>query len=259
LNILLTNDDGITADGIRVLHKYFTEAGHDVYIVAPKFEKSAQSHAVTTREPLRIEAETDRIYAVTGTPADCVIMAFEYILRDLIPVEIDLVISGINAGQNLGDDVLYSGTVAAAVEAACYAKKAIAVSTTSYTNQRYDTASKVLLRLIDTGIMDFIGYREIVNVNVPNIDISEIQGITIAQTGFRRYQNIIKKHVDNRNKDIFWLGGESPMIDSSDYEIDSHAIIENKVSISPLRIDWNDYQKLKLMSDRFVNLFGDNE
>jgi 5'-nucleotidase len=258
LNILLTNDDGITADGIMVLYKHFSAVGHDVYIVAPKFEKSAQSHAVTTREPLRIEAQTDRIYAVTGTPADCVIMAFEYILRELNPVEIDLVISGINAGQNLGDDVLYSGTVAAAVEAACYGKKAIAISTTSYSNQRYDTAAIALIRLIEAGLMDYIGYREIVNVNVPNIDISEIQGVTIAQTGFRRYQNIIKKHTDNRNKDIFWLGGESPMIDSSDYEIDSHAIRENKVSISPLRIDWNDYQKIKPMSERFVHLFGEN-
>jgi 5'-nucleotidase len=252
MNILLTNDDGIDAAGIWSLYNGFVKLGHNVWMVAPKFEKSAQSHAITTRDPLRIECKQLQVFSVSGTPADCVILAFETILKEFLKDnKIDLVVSGINAGQNLGDDILYSGTVAAAVEAACYGYKAIAISTTSYKDQYYDTATTVLIKLLDNGIMDYLGYREIVNINVPNVPYADIQGVTICQTGFRRYQNIVHTMEDHRGNNIYWLGGDKPTIDKSDFEIDAYAIKENKVSISPIKIDLNDYEKINKMVTSF--------
>ena len=250
MNILLTNDDGIYAKGIWALHDAFTKLGHKVIMVAPKAEKSAQSHAITTREPLRLEKLEENVYSVSGTPADCVIIAFEHVLKDFLTKnEIDLVVSGINDGQNLGDDVFYSGTVAAAVEASFFRQKAVAISITSFVDRIYDTAVQVLTRLIDQGLMDFMGYREIININVPNIPFEDIQGVVVSQAGFRRYQNSIHPGIDHRGNNYFWLGGDKPIIDVSELDIDYYAIKENKVSITPLKIDLNDYAKIKTMCD----------
>ena len=256
MNILLSNDDGIHAQGLLNLKENLINAGHTVYIVAPEYEQSAKSHAISTRVPIRILRYNNNTFSVDGTPSDCIIMAFEHIIKEYFSaINIDLVVSGINAGQNLGDDILYSGTVAAAVEASLYGCKALAISITSYFDYKFDTASKVLLKLLKNGIMDFIGYREIININVPNVSIEEIMGITTCQAGFRRYQNIVHKQNDPRGNDIFWLGGERPLIDKSNYEIDIHAIKENKVSISPLKIDSNDYKKIESLNDRMFKVF----
>lgn len=237
MRILLTNDDGIEAHGIQILREVLKQKGHEIFIVAPLFERSAASHSLTIREPLRIKRYDDRAWAVTGTPVDCVIMAFEHILKEFEPV--DLVISGINAGQNLGDDVLYSGTVGAAIEAMCIGYKAIAVSTTSYKNQNYHTAAEVLALLIDKGMTEMIGSREIVNINVPNIDLQDIQGYKITRTGYRRYQNILHHQKDHRQNDIFWIGGEDPIWEFYHEDIDGKVIDDNYVSISPLKIDFS--------------------
>ena len=255
MNILLVNDDGIESQGIWALYHSMIEKGHNVWIVAPQTEKSATSHAVTLRDPLRVEIVQDRVWAVTGTPVDCVIMAFE----ELLPLEfgvrssefgvldIDLIISGINAGPNRGDDVLYSGTVAAAIEGMCYGYKAIALSITSHTEQIYETAVHAINYLLEKGIVDFIGHREILNINVPNVPIQDLKGYVICQTGFRRYLNVIKKQKDHRDKDIYWIGGYKPVYEESDYVLDYDATKANKVSISPLKIDYNSYDKMKDM------------
>jgi len=245
MKILLTNDDGVEAKGIWALHEALTKAGHTVWIVAPRYEQSAKSHAITTRDPIRPELHQPGVYSVTGTPADSVIIAFEHLVKD---EGIDLVVSGINAGQNLGDDIFYSGTVAAAIEAACYGKPAIAISITSYKNQHYHTASKVLIKLLDAGIMQFATYREPLNINVPNIPFEDITGYTVCQAGYRRYQNILHRAKDHRGGELFWLGGDNPLIDKSDYEVDGYVVKENKVAITPLKIDLNYYQKIKQMS-----------
>lgn len=250
MNILLTNDDSVDSTGIWILRKYLADAGHKVFLVAPAIEKSANSHAITIREPLRIKKAgniiegykiEDDCYSVSGTPVDSVIVAFEEILKN--KVEIDLVISGINAGQNLGDDLLYSGTVAAAIEAMCFGYKAIAVSTTSYENQRYDTASHIIKTFIENGITDLIGHREILNINIPNLPLEEINSYKITQVGFRRYQNILYKNEDHRKRTIYWIGGDNPIYEKSDYLLDFEAIKQNSVSISPVKVDFNNYDK----------------
>jgi len=245
MNILLTNDDGIDAPGIWALYEALGAVGHKMFMVAPRYEKSACSHSITTRDPMRIHTHKEGVYSVTGTPADCVIFAFEEILRS---ETIDCVISGINAGQNLCDDILYSGTVAGAVEAARYGKRAVAISVTSYVNIHFDTGCKVLLKLLDAGILDFAGYREPININVPNIPFEQIAGYTVCVAGFGRYQNIMHKAKDHRGNDIYWLGGDHPVIDESDFEVDGHAIKEHKVAITPLEIDFTAYDKLAEMS-----------
>ena len=259
MNILIVNDDGIEADGLWAIYNSMIQKNHNVWVVAPKTEKSATSHAVTLRDPLRVYKIRDKVWAVTGTPADCVILAIEELLmndpdcpknenKNGLP-DIDLVISGINAGPNRGDDVLYSGTVAAAVEAMCFGYKAIALSITSQTNQKYETAVHAFNYLLDKGIMDFIEHREIININVPNVKIEELQGYVVCQTGFRRYRDVIIKQKDNRDNDIFWIGGYNPVFEDSVHELDYNVTKSIKVAISPLKIDLNSYEKMKIMQD----------
>ena len=253
MNILIVNDDGIGSNGCWALFNSFHEKGHDVWMVVPKTEKSAISHAITLRDPLRIEKIQDRVWAVTGTPVDCVIMAFEELLPNdkSLKGNIDLVISGVNAGPNRGDDVLYSGTVAAAIEAMCFGYKAIAISLTSDPPYIWDTAIHALFYLLEKGIADFIDYREILNINIPNVKIEELQGYAVCQTGFRKYRDVLLKQKDNRNKDIYWIGGYNPIFEQSKHEIDYYVTKEKKVSISPLKIDFNNYEKIKLMEKKF--------
>ena len=261
MNILLTNDDGVESKGIWSLFNLLSEAGHNVWMVAPKFEKSATSHALTIREPLRIEHIQEKVWAVTGTPVDCVILALEHILKDISELKtddsnqlnIDLVISGINAGQNIGDDILYSGTVGAAIEAMCFGYKAIAISVTSYENQKYETAAKALLDLLENGILNLIEHREILNINVPNVDIKDIKDYLVTQTGFRRYQNILFKQKDHRDRDIYWIGGDNPVFEKSEFMLDADAVKENYISISPLKIDYNNYEKINTLSKWLEN------
>lgn len=238
---MLTNDDGIEAKGIQVLAEVLRENGHNTFIVAPMLERSAASHSITIREPLRIKKYTHQSWGVSGTPVDCVLVAFEHLLKE---EHIDLVISGINAGQNIGDDILYSGTVGAAIEAMCMGFKSIGVSITAYENQKYEVAAQILADLIAKNIMSLIGYREVLNINVPNIDKADIKGYKVCRTGFRRYQNILHHHQDHRKRDIYWIGGDHPIFDDTEEDIDGIAIANHYVSISPLKIDYNDYEKI---------------
>jgi len=249
MNILLVNDDGIYSDGIWALFNSIRERGHEVWMVAPKFEQSAKSHSITTRDPLRIEKKQEGVWSVNGTPADCVIVAFEHLLVELGNPPIDLVVSGINNGQNIGDDVLYSGTVAAAIEAMCFGYKSIALSIASYHNQIYETAVHVFWKLIENGIENMIGHREIFNVNIPNVEIKDLKGYVVCQTGFRRYQDMLSSTVDQRNREIFWITGSDPIFEKSSYPIDAGAIKKNKVAISPLKIDFNNYEKINSLGD----------
>ena len=248
MNILLSNDDGIEGKGIQVLAEVLEKDGHNVYVVAPLYERSAASHSITIREPLRVKQISEKSWAVSGTPVDCVLVAFEHILKDK---KIDLVISGINAGQNIGDDVLYSGTVGVAIEAMCLGYKAIAISITSYENQIFETAANILEKLIASDISKLIGYRQIININIPNLPIEKIKGYKVCKTGFRRYQNIIHCHKDHRNREIFWIGGDTPVWDHFHENVDGAAIEDHYVSVSPLKIDLNDYEQHDIYQDFF--------
>lgn len=229
MKIMLCNDDGVFALGIRTLATHLREAGHELIIVAPDRERSAASHSITLRRDLRMKKLQPNEYSVDGTPVDCVVVATQKILKE-VP---DLVISGINAGQNMGEDVLYSGTVAAALEASLLGCKAIAVSINSYQGQNFDTAAGWMVKLLEMGVDTIIPERGILNINFPNVVSSEIKGVRLTNTGHRKYYNFIKVIEELENGFVYRIGGDLP-----DWEIqkgtDAEAIADNFISITPL-------------------------
>lgn len=233
MRILLTNDDGIEAAGINVLAEFLNKAGHEVHVVAPVKEQSATSHSITLHEPLRIFEKGKDRFAVTGSPADCIILAMKVIMKS----PVDLVISGINGGQNMGEDILYSGTVAAALEAMFMGIPAIALSLASYTNQKFETAAFYMNKMIEEGIHKLISENEVFNINVPNVEIEKIKGVRIAPTGHRRYYDFVKEQTDPRGRKIYWIGGDLPVW-SKNGDSDFKVVSQNYISITPIYPDF---------------------
>ncbi len=234
MQILLTNDDGIDARGITILAEVLENHGHKIFIVAPDKEQSASSHSITLHQPLRIVKRADNRYAVTGSPADCVILAG----RILVDEPIDLVISGINAGQNMGEDILYSGTVAAALEAMFMGYKAISASLAAYSEQKFEVAAEYLNSFIQAKLHKLIKPAEVFNINFPNLEKEEIKGIKVTSTGHRKYQDFVKEQKDPRGRTIYWIGGAKPVW-SQEGNTDFKAISNKEISITPISPNFN--------------------
>jgi len=232
LRILLTNDDGIQAPGIKALAKELRQAGHELYIIAPDRERSAASHSLTLRTDIRVQKIGENEYAIGGTPADCAVIA----LQKILGVPIDLVISGINAGQNMGEDVLYSGTVAAAVEATLQGHKAIAVSINSYSDQKYEVAAIWMRKLLEIGIKDLVEPHCVLNINIPNLEMEQIKGIRLTRIGHRKYYNFIKIISEFDDGFSYRIGGDAPVW-GKEPGTDSEAVISGYISITPLGFD----------------------
>jgi len=232
LNILLTNDDGIHALGIRTVQTRLKEAGHNVIVIAPDRERSAASHSLTLKNDIRVRQIADDEYAVSGTPVDCVVIA----LQEIIKHKIDLVISGTNAGQNMGEDIMYSGTVAAAVEASFFGYRAIAISICSYRDQIYDTAAKWLVTMLEVGVENILNGMAVLNINVPNIPYEEVKGLRLTRVGHRKYYNFIKVIDKFDDGFSYQIGGDLPVWDTSK-GTDAEAIAENYISLTPLQFD----------------------
>ncbi len=232
MNILLTNDDGIFAPGIQALAKHLRADGHHIIIIAPDRERSAASHSLTLRKDLKVVQLAEDEYSVDGTPVDCVVMA----LQKLIKTPLDLVISGINAGQNMGEDVFYSGTVAAALEASFFGFRSIAVSINSYRDQIYDTAAAWMTLLVQKGIANLTGGPTVLNVNFPNVTLDEIKGIRLTRVGHRKYYNFIEERVGDDGQPRYRIGGEKPVWDLHK-GTDAEAVNENFISITPLSFE----------------------
>ncbi|MDP8231285.1 MAG: 5'/3'-nucleotidase SurE [Candidatus Zophobacter franzmannii] len=254
MKILLTNDDGITAPGIVILAEHLTKAGHEINLVAPSEQKSASSHSITLFKDITLKKLTDNSWSVDGTPADCMVVAGMYILDTTY----DLVISGINGGQNMGEDIFYSGTVAAAAEAAFQGSKSIAISIDTYSDQKYETAAKVMVDLLENGIVNMISEKRVLNINVPNIAYEEITGVKITRSGNRSYSNFMRVKSESEEELVYEVGGDYP-----DWcylpGTDSYAIRGNHVSITPLKFDLNErpyHQELKDWKNRFRDIYG---
>lgn len=206
MKVLLANDDGVMAPGIRSLYKELSPI-HDTTIIAPSEERSTTGHSLSLDKPLRIEKLEDKIYACSGYPSDCVLMGLGHVLKDSRP---DVVVSGINRGANLGQDLYYSGTVAAAREAAFHHVPSIAVSLVfnSVTEDHlYPVAATIIKWCLEAGIHKIIPPMTLLNINVPNLPLNEIRGCKLTEIGFRRYSEEIHARIDARSREYFWIAG----------------------------------------------------
>ncbi len=244
MRVLLTNDDGIFADGIQELIKAMQKIAA-VYIVAPDRERSAVGHAITMHHPLRAERvklfhnPSLPAWAVNGTPSDCVKLAVEAIL----PERPDIVISGVNRGANLGTDVLYSGTVSAAIEGVIAGIPSIAVSLTVVENTDFSVAAGFAAKLSEKVLKKGLPQGTLLNVNVPGVPENEINGVAVTRLGMTRYNNEFEQRVDPRGRSYYWMVGEVVEITNCN-DSDVSAIRCNKISVSPIHFDFTNYEVL---------------
>lgn len=241
--ILLTNDDGISAPGLMHLAEALADQG-DVVVFAPDRQRSAVGHGVSLHHPLRVTEVRPRWYMVDGTPADCIILA----VRRLLGRRPNLVVSGINAGANLGDDVTYSGTVAGAYEGMLLGVPSFAISIINHTPRHYDAARRMAAMMARHILMTGLPPDVMLNINLPDLPPEAINGIATTSMGRRNYQDEIVERKDPRNGTYYWIGGAQPdhySTDGSDFE----AIENNKISITPLRRNITDYDAVNLLRD----------
>jgi len=244
MRILLTNDDGIHAPGLLALYNRF-EKNHTVVVIAPDREQSAVGHGITLNRPLRVTSVSINGacpgYAVNGTPADCVKLG----VLELLESKPEMLISGINPGANIGVNINYSGTVAAAKEAALYGMMAMAVSIQGQPH-RYDEAAIFVEKLADYVVNNRLPAGTFLNVNIPNIPFNEISGIRISKLSVEFFPEYIEKRVDPRHRTYYWQGCDTlPVSDNPD--IDGTALSEKCISITPIRCDMTDNTAFEAM------------
>jgi 5'-nucleotidase len=247
--ILITNDDGINSEGLRILAEMLRELG-EVFIVAPDRQRSGVGSSITLERPLRVEREDERTFSVDGMPADCVTMAIHR-LMDPPP---DLIVSGINDGQNVGYDIYHSGTVGAVIVGTMFGIPSMAVSIanrglgTQQDTVWYKTAAQIALRLANVIFQHKLPGGTSLNVNVPNVPLSEIAGIEVTRHGGATYSIEVHHRLDPRGKEYYWVGGEFQ--GRREYsETDLDALHSRKVSVTPLRLDITDYGVMRELSD----------
>ncbi|MEY4271063.1 MAG: hypothetical protein RLZZ58_2279 [Pseudomonadota bacterium] len=253
MRILLTNDDGINAPGLVVLERIARQFSDDVWVVAPADENSGAGHSLTLSRPVRVRRISDRRFAVAGTPTDSVMMALGVIMTDARP---DLILSGVNRGANLGDDVTYSGTVSAAMEGALAGVRSIALSQVYGREGMGDAVPfaaaeawgpRVLSPLLD---MDFAP-RSLVNINFPALDPAAIKGIRVVRQGFHDYsRGSIVKGTDPRGYDYYWFGLHG-IEHSAGHDSDLEAIDDGYVAVTPLHVDLTHGASLAALSARY--------
>lgn len=245
MKLLISNDDGIYASGVRNLANGLATAGHDVSVVCPDRERSATGHGLTLHQPIRAETiesvfhPSIKAWACSGTPSDCVKLAL-WALLDSPP---ELVISGINQGANLGTDVLYSGTVSAAMEGVIERIPSIAISLTSFTSKDFQAAVCFAQSLVAQLENEPLPELMLLNVNVPAVKLEEIAGVVLTRQGVRRYIDVFEKRVDPRGKTYYWLAGElleefepeQGLHLPQDIPTDVEAIHQNYITVTPLQ------------------------
>lgn len=248
LNILLSNDDGILAPGLITLKDRLKEFAQ-VTVMAPETDSSGASSSITLSNPIRVKQLADGYFSVRGTPADCVHAA----LSGFLPFTPDIVISGINNRSNLGEDVFYSGTLAAAFEGRHLKYPAIALSMVSSKKEpHFETGAEICVRLIEDLIKNDYQHSGVFNVNIPDLPLSEICGIRLTQVGKRSPSQPIEQGVDPRGGDFFWLGPRGLPILPIPSDSDFAAVRHNFVSVSPISLDLTDMHHFKRMQNLFT-------
>lgn len=255
MRILITNDDGINAPGLKVLEHIARTLTDDVWIVAPDHDQSAVSHSLTLRTPFRLNEISPKKYMVSGTPTDCVLVAVQLLMTDRLP---DLVLSGVNNGANLAEDVTYSGTIAAALEATILGIPAIAFSLTTENNHPVKWATVehwgpiVLNRILEKPIPSNV----LINVNFPNVIHKSVEGIKVTHQGQRKIFDRIYERHDPRGVPYYWIGPGEQRYDTiwkfADPGTDIEAIGNKYISISPLSLDITHLPTLNLLKEQFA-------
>ncbi len=255
MKLLVGNDDGVSAPGIRALANALAAAGHEVTVVCPDRERSATGHGLTMHRPLRAEPVDGlfhpavKVWACSGLPADCIKLALDALL-DSLP---DLLLSGINQGSNLGTDVLYSGTVSAAMEGAIADIPSIALSLTSFTHPNFQPAADYAVNLVQQLAAQPLPEPMLLNVNIPALPAADINGVKTTRQGLRRYHDLFEKRSDPRGKTYYWLAGEvledadAPVIYPQDEGLltDVQAIAQGFISVTPLQYNLTYYRRME--------------
>ena len=245
MRVLVSNDDGVDAPGIQALAAGLRAAGHEVTVVAPDRDRSGASNSLTLDLPIRAKALDERTISVAGTPTDCVHLA----LAGLLEQQPDIVVSGINNAANLGDDVIYSGTVAAAMEGRFLGLPAIAMSlvTRDHQSQHFDTAARVAVELVARLLADPLPADTILNVNVPDRPWAEVAGFEVTRLGHRHRAEPCVPQTDPRGRQVWWIGPAGPEQDAGP-GTDFDALRRGCVSITPIHVDLTRYQALETVA-----------
>lgn len=239
MRILISNDDGYQAPGIRCLYEALSGQA-ELTVVAPDRNRSGASNSLTLDNPIRATTMEDGFISVDGTPTDCVHLA----ITGLLDEEPDMVIAGINAGANMGDDVLYSGTVAAAVEGRFLGAPAIAVSLVGEYFSHYESAARAVLAIIERLKHDPLPADTILNINVPDLPWNEVKGFEATRLGHRHKSEPVYREKDPRGRNIYWVGPPGDHADAGP-GTDFHALAHDMISITPLKIDMTSYPTLE--------------
>ncbi|MGE5503002.1 MAG: 5'/3'-nucleotidase SurE [Actinomycetota bacterium] len=248
--ILVSNDDGVHAPGIKVLERIARSISRDVWVVAPETEQSAAGHSLTIRRPLRVRQVSRRRFAVDGTPTDAVLLGINHVMKGRRP---HLVLSGVNRGANLGEDVTYSGTVAAAMEATILGVPAIAFSqyTTPDHPVRWATAEhwapEIIRRVCATGW----GRNVLINVNFPDVAHHHVSGVEITRQGKRKIGDEISERFDPRGEPYIWIGAQRAE-ERSTPGTDLEAVCRGAVSVTPLCVDLTDREGMRALTQAFA-------
>lgn len=247
--ILVTNDDGIHAPGIQLLERIARQLSNDVWVVAPETEQSAASHSLTVHNPVRLKKYEEKRFSVTGTPTDCVLMAKNVVMpKDMPPT---LVLSGVNRGSNVGDDIGYSGTVAGAMEACVLGIPAIALSQLfddvedAFWGTAEHFAPGIIKKLCEIGWPR----ASFINLNFPACHADKVKGIQCAPQGKREFAVNIHLKNDPKGKPYYWIGGDRD--NAAPEHTDIHALEQDFITITPLHLDMTDYKTLSTFKEKF--------
>lgn len=255
MRILLTNDDGIHAPGLHLLEKLAAALSDDVWVCAPAEEQSGAGHSLTLHMPVRLREHGHQRFAVTGTPTDAVNLALRKLFADRKP---DLVISGINAGENLADDITYSGTISAAMEAALAGIPAIALSQAQRSEpmliggRRFDAAAAWGEQVLRTLVEVPMARRTLVNVNFPDLAGDAVKGVRVVRQGFHDYdRGSLIESLDPRGRPYFWFGLQDAE-HTLDHGTDLEAVEDGYISVTPLHVDLTHYSAMDALATRFA-------
>lgn len=241
MRILLSNDDGYFAPGLAILAEALSAIA-DITVVAPERDRSGASNSLTLDRPLMLRQAHNGFYYVNGTPTDCVHLAVTGMLTELP----DMVISGINHGANMGDDTVYSGTVAAATEGFLLGVPAIAVSLASFAGGHYASAARVVASLVERMLANPVDTPVLLNVNVPDVPHEALQGLRVTRLGRRHKAEPVVQSTNPRGQTVYWVGAAGAAQDAGE-GTDFHAIAQQCVSITPLQIDLTHYRQLDML------------